>query len=374
MTKKKHEAYGPENSTEKKGDEIVVVDHTKYGVSSQIAQNIKDQFSPMLDKMVELESEYNIVVAGNPMDDQVVEDASELLKKYVKVRTGVDKIHKEQKAFYLAGGRFIDGWKNAHLMASTGKEFNLKAIKEYRENLEKKRLDKLQEERELEIQDYLEEEESHIDYRKLEAPIWSAYVSGKKKSFKDLQTARAVALEKEKAEAEIEKLRSARLAITYRYEDFIIEFVEDWGLISQEDFDRIISTAKQNKEEYAAKAAADAKAASEAKETVRKLKEAAEASELARIASEAQAEKLRKAVISQGWVGSRPENHQTEAEPQVDPAASLSGTERDTLRAWVFEMDLPVCPNYGHAVSLEIINKFQGFKAWADRLIVERVK
>jgi len=45
----------------------------------------------------------------------------ELRLKYMKIRTATLDIHKKQKAFYLAGGRFVDGWMNASLMALSSK-------------------------------------------------------------------------------------------------------------------------------------------------------------------------------------------------------------------------------------------------------------
>jgi hypothetical protein len=46
----------------------------------------------------------------------------------MKIRTATLDIHKKQKAFYLAGGKFVDGWKNAQHFASMGKEEKLEEI------------------------------------------------------------------------------------------------------------------------------------------------------------------------------------------------------------------------------------------------------
>jgi len=134
--------------------QIVNIDPKEYGLEESKAEQIANQFKPMLDKMVELEKEFNEIVVLPIESPTTSARAKELRLKYVKVRTGTAEIHKAQKAFYLAGGRFIDGWKNAQLFASQGIEEKLDAIEKYAENLEKERKLKLKAEREAELSNY----------------------------------------------------------------------------------------------------------------------------------------------------------------------------------------------------------------------------
>ncbi len=126
--------------------EIVKVNPAEYGVEETKAAQIAEQFKPMLDKMVELEAEYNQIIVL-PIEKETCAKAKELRNKYVKIRTGTDKIHKEQKAFYLAAGRYIDGWKNAQLFASQGIEKKLEDIEKHYENIEKEKMIALKNER-----------------------------------------------------------------------------------------------------------------------------------------------------------------------------------------------------------------------------------
>lgn len=118
----------------------------EYGLQTSKAKEIKKMFQPMLDKMEELEKEHNEIVSQE-ITPELSKQAREVRLKLVKVRTGTAKIHKELKDFYLKGGRFVDGWKNAQLMASKGLEENLENIEKHYENLEKQRIAELQEER-----------------------------------------------------------------------------------------------------------------------------------------------------------------------------------------------------------------------------------
>lgn len=133
--------------------EIFKIDPSEYGLEENKAKQISDMFKPMLDKMVKLETQYNEVVLL-PMSEETSETAKELRFQYVKIRTGTAVIHKELKRFYLQGGRFVDGWKNAQLMASQDIEEKLLSIEKYYENLEVERILKLQEERTNELKKY----------------------------------------------------------------------------------------------------------------------------------------------------------------------------------------------------------------------------
>jgi len=123
--------------------DLVKVNPEEFGLTTETAQNISAQFQPMLDKMVELEKEYNEIVLLPKEDAETIKKAKDLRLRYVKVRTGTAEIHKTQKAFYLNGGRYVDGWKNAQIFASQGKESALEAIEKHFENLEKERIEKL---------------------------------------------------------------------------------------------------------------------------------------------------------------------------------------------------------------------------------------
>ena len=122
--------------------EIVKINASDYGLEETKAQEIKAMFMPMLNKMDELEVQYNDILKRE-IDPETCQMASDLRKVYVKTRTGTDEIHKKLKAFYLNGGRFVDAFKNAQAFASGEKEETLKAIEDHFENQERERLEKL---------------------------------------------------------------------------------------------------------------------------------------------------------------------------------------------------------------------------------------
>lgn len=174
--------------------ELVKIDHKEFGLEDKTAQQVSKAFIPMLEKMEGLEDKYNNIV-NSDISEETCKTAKELRLEYVKIRTGVAKIHKEEKQRYLLGGRFVDGWKNAQLMASQGKEEKLKAIEDHFENIEKERLQQIHTEREIELIKY-SVEVIPPNLGKMEESIWINFLAGTKANYEMQKQA------EEKAEAD----------------------------------------------------------------------------------------------------------------------------------------------------------------------------
>ena len=187
--------------------DLMKIDAKDYGLDENKAKEVAGVFAPMLAKMVELEDEFNEVVKLEMSEDKI-SLAKELRLKYVKVRTGTATIHKETKAFYLQGGKFVDGWKNAQLMASQGIEEKLMSIEKHYENIEKERISKLQIERSEALM-ALDVEVIPENLGDMQDVVWNNFLAGTKLNYDNLKKAELEAEEqrisKEKAEAEEQK-------------------------------------------------------------------------------------------------------------------------------------------------------------------------
>jgi hypothetical protein len=183
---------------------IAKVDYREFGIQETKAQEINKLFMPMLQRMVELEKEYNEVIEME-MGSEKIFKAKEVRLKYVKARTSTSEIHRELKDFYLKGGRFVDSWKNAQKLASESKEITLKEIELYHENLEKERIKNLQNKREKAISLYLEGDVPS-NLGEMESDVWEAYFSTKKLKYEQR-------IEEEKQLAEKQRLEEVRRAL-----------------------------------------------------------------------------------------------------------------------------------------------------------------
>ena len=177
-------------------NELVKVNYKDYGLTEMKAREVEAVFLPMIAKMKELEDEYNKILS------LPIEEAQHLAKalrlKYSKIRTSTAQIHKEAKAFYLAGGRFVDGWKNAQLFASQGYEKKLKEIETHFERIEQEKINKRTDERVAEYTKYSDNEIPSF-VQTMSNDEWDVYLLGVKKAKEEY-------LARQKAEAEAKEL------------------------------------------------------------------------------------------------------------------------------------------------------------------------
>jgi len=258
--------------------ELVKINAKDYGLEESKAKEISDLFQPMLDKMVELENEFNDI-AARKISKEVCGEARALRLKYVRVRTGTAEIHRKLKQFYLQGGRFVDGWKNAQLMASEGIEGKLSSIERHYEILEEKRINDLQNKRVAELEKY-GADFIPVNLGAMEPEVWDNYISGVELTHQAKIQAEKDA-EEERKQREIEQAlhRSRTLEVSPLHE-FIENYEDnDWGKMDQKVYAGLLADARGKKSDYQAK-----------QEQIRKdnerLKKEAEAKERKRLADE----------------------------------------------------------------------------------------
>lgn len=251
--------------------EIVKIDPKEFGIEDTKAADIQAQFQPMLDKMVELENDYNEVLALPVEEKETAKKARELRLKYMKIRTATLDIHKKQKAFYLAGGRFVDGWMNAQKFASLGKEEKLEEIEKYAENLEKQRLSELQQSRMEQLAPYEVENLDSLNLSGMADNVWENFLAGtitnyeaKKKAEQEAREAEEKRLAEEAAERERVRLENERLkaeaealkALRDERSKLITQYIQFLGdfnatlELSDEEFNAALEQAKTAKADY----------------------------------------------------------------------------------------------------------------------------
>ena len=188
---------------------LVKIKAADYGLTETKAADIAKLFKPMLDKMVELEDEFNEVIQKD-MTEDLIPEAKALRKKYVAVRTGTAAIHKELKSFYLQGGRFVDGWKSAQIMAGSEHEAKLKAIETHYIDLERKRIKELAEHRAVEALKY-EFEEPHLGFfGAMTEQSWPPFLEGLRVAHQNREAAKKLAVLEDQREQEKLKAERAR--------------------------------------------------------------------------------------------------------------------------------------------------------------------
>lgn len=133
--------------------EIVKVDPKEFGLEEKKGNEIAQSFSPKLTEFEAFRQMYEEIITKD-LTKETCKEARELRLKLVKVRTGIAEVHKAEKAFYRAGGLFVDALKNKLTLPVEQMEEKLSEIEKYFENLEKERKQALLEERRMAFNAY----------------------------------------------------------------------------------------------------------------------------------------------------------------------------------------------------------------------------
>ncbi len=347
-------------------NEIVKLDPKEYGIEETKASEIAAQFKPMLDKMVELEKEFNEVTAI-PIDaPDAAAKARELRLKYVKVRTGTDKIHKEQKAFYLSAGRFVDGWKNTQLFASQGIEKKLEDIENYAANKEKERIAALQLERESLLSPYGVENLQTLKLGEMSQSVFDNFLLGTKTGYENKIEAERIAEEQRLAAIEAERIRIEE------------QRIENERLKAEAEAKEKQLQAERAEAERLAKIEAEKAAAILKTEQEKAAKEKAEAERLLQAERKAAADNLAKEQEAARKLAAELKAKQDAEKAEQERLAKI---EADRLAAEKKAAKAPVKEKLKVAVSAltltipeseitaDLMAKFDGFKSWALKQI-----
>ena len=176
----------------------IIINPKEYGLDEKQAIEVESNFLP-----VEVDKEnyakiYETIVSKE-ISKETITEARELRLKLVKVRTKTCDIHKVAKAFYLAGGRFVDALKNKNVTVIEQMEEKLSSIENHFENLEKVRIQNLTFDRQELLRPYLTEDLFPHGSGLMDDNVFNNYLAG-------LKIAHETRIENEK------KLEEERLA------------------------------------------------------------------------------------------------------------------------------------------------------------------
>ena len=282
----------------------VEVNPKEFGLDEVQGSNIQQAFMPKIVERESLKTMYEQLITKE-LSAELSSEAGTLRKQLVKVRTGISEIHKTQKAFFLAGGRFADTIKNKETLPIEQMEEKLWEIEKWAEIQEEKRIEKLTYER-TEILKQYEIDASLISVGQMSEDIWTKYLSGTKLEFETRKAKEAkdladkIELERLQAE-EREKQRLENIRLKAEAEEKELQLkaerekaeAEKKAIQDKADADKAKADAEAKKaKSIADKAIADAKAKSD--KLAAKLKAKADAE--AKVKADAiKAEKLAKA-------------------------------------------------------------------------------
>ncbi len=324
---------------------IEKINPIEFGLKEIEVQAIESAFLPKITERNALAKIYEQLISEEITHD-LSKRAKETRLKLVKVRTGIADIHKTQKAFFLAAGRFVDAWKNQETLPVTQMEERLDEIENYFINIEKERIENQDKIRKAEVAAYTEFPAQNLGA--MDEPVYSAYLTG-------LKVAYAAKIEAEaKAEAErlaaIEAARLEQIRIREENERLRREAVERENQMQAE---REAAEAALRAEREAAEAALRAEreaAAKAAQEAAKIQREAAEKQAAIDAEIKAKADAERKA-----------DQERLKAKEE-----ELKAPLKNRLKTWVDAMEITAPEGMeSNEKTIEIMEKFNSFKVWA---------
>lgn len=198
-----------ENQTQ----ELVIIDPKEYGLEEKQAEKMTSGLATVLVERKALEEVYNSVIVKE-LNAETFKEARELRLKVQKNRTtGIEAWHKTNKAFYLAGGRFVDAYKNKEVVVNEQMEAKLLEIEKYEQKLEADRKTKLKSDR-LELLLPYEVDVQFISIEEMTEEQFTGFLANNKLAFETKkENERLAELDRIEADkkAEAERLERERL-------------------------------------------------------------------------------------------------------------------------------------------------------------------
>lgn len=338
-------------------EETQIIDYKEYGLEETKANELTAGLKTILAERDILVNAYNDVI-----DLEITPENIDIFKSLrLKIRDnrtkGLDKWHKVNKEFFLAGGRFVDAIKNKEVSENERMEEKLLAAEKHFENMEKERLIAIHKERVSKLFPF-GYEIGNVDFSSMDENMFNAILTGAEKNHNDKIEAQRIA-----EEARVAKEK---------------EEAEERARIKQEN-ERLILKAKTDRD-AAEKALSEQKALAD--------KALKDQQEIANKAAKAEADKQAKILADQKAVNDKLAKELTakqEAEAKIKQAADVAAAEKialekkaaqapdkDKLKAALNSILFPVLDMKtadSHKIYLEIQDKFSKMQKWANDLI-----
>lgn len=245
-------------------NELTILDPKEFGLEESKTKTIETAFLPKIIESDTFATQYEVIVKQE-LNSETFKQARELRLKLVKVRTGIANVHKTEKAFFLASGKFVDALKNKLTSPIEQMEEKLAEIELYEVRLAKEAKEKLKTER-LDLLSPYEVDTTFVSIEEMTEEQFNSFLSTNKLAFETKK-------ENERL-AEIARITAEKKAEEDRKAKELADKLERESI---------------EKENAELKKAAELKEKQLAKEREQLAKEQAEKDRLARIESDKQA-------------------------------------------------------------------------------------
>lgn len=336
---------------------IVKVNPNEFGLQEEQAETILSGLTQILTEREILTQNYAEVIKLE-ITQSNIPIFKELRRKIADNRTkGIEKWHKANKEFYLRGGQFVDAIKRKEIIENERMEENLLECEKHFENIEKKRIQDLQDNRAAQLLAYEVENTAQLSLGTMSEDVFEAFLQASKTKYLDKKEA--------ERKAEEERLKAIRL----EQERIELQKLENERL-KAEAIEREKALAEERKKQDEALAIERAKAEAERKKADEAAKIEREKQEAILAKERAEKAKLEAELKAKAEAEKRAEEERLAAELKAKKEADklAKAPIKKQLNTWVDGFELPVFQNK-HEKADEIFAKFEAFKQWAKQQI-----
>lgn len=189
--------------------ELTILDPKEFGLVETQTTSIEEAFKPKRIESDTFAAQYEVIVKQE-LNPETFKQARELRLKLVKVRTGIADVHKTEKAFFLASGKFVDALKNKLTLPIEQMEDKLAEIEQYEIRLAKEAKEKLKTER-LDLLAPYEVDTTFVSIEEMTAEQFNGFLSTNKLAFETkAENERLAEVARIEAEKKAEEDRKAK--------------------------------------------------------------------------------------------------------------------------------------------------------------------
>lgn len=379
-------------------NEITAINPEQFGLQKKEASNIEKAFEPKIKEREILSAQYGELVKKD-INLEICTQATELRRKLVKVRTGISDIHKSQKSFFLAAGKFVDAWKNKETLPVTQMEDGLRKIENHFEAIEEQKREKIRQERNAELEQY-EYIYDAGDVAGLDDILWGHFMRGIKADYEEKKAEEAKVEKQRIEEQRISKLNTERRQGVIDLWQFMPEENKEVNFGTWEDtmWDELVNylvleKAVYDKEQKRIKAENEKLKKEAELKRIANEKAEIERQRLANIEQEKRDEADRKRFVKEQRehkekmrlkkeLGDRIEAERKQKQIEVDQLKSDADAKRkaelapdkERMTNWIADMEIIDIVNdrmgkESVLMASEIIDKFNAFKKWATEKV-----
>lgn len=348
--------------------QLIKINPSEFGLEETQAATITAGLTQIISEREILAANYAETIKLELIEANIPK-FKELRRKIADNRTkGIEKWHKTNKEFYLRGGQFVDAIKRKESAENERMEANLLECEKHFENLEKARLEALQQERAIQLEAYEVENLQQMDLKIMSEDVFSAFLSVSKEKYLAKKEAERVAEEKRLAEIEAEKQRIEAQRI--ENERLKAEAEEREKKIEEErkEAQRLLDIEKAKAEkariEAEEKAKADQAKRDEENRIERERQDAilkAEREEKSKLEAELKAK-------AEKEESERKQREADELKAKKEAEKLAKAPIKKQLNVWVGSFNLPEITAEHEAVN-DIKAKFAEFKDWATKQV-----